>query len=40
MVDDGGPYVAEKCYEEMLKGDDDAGQRHTRAARTVWNVGR
>lgn len=40
MVDDGAPYVAGRFYEEMLKGDADAGQEHIRAARTLWNVSR
>ncbi|KAL0957793.1 hypothetical protein HGRIS_001570 [Hohenbuehelia grisea] len=36
MVDQDGLDVAEKFYVEMLTQDNDMGQRHTRAARTLW----
>ena len=40
MEDEDGPKVAEHFYEEMLRGDEDAGQRHARAARALWRVTR
>ena len=40
MEDEDGPKIAEHFYRMMLEGDEDAGQRHKRAARTLWRVTR
>ena len=38
--DEDRPRVAYHFYREMMEGDEDVGQRHTRAARALWKVTR
>lgn len=40
MVDDDGPYVAKKFYDDILRGNGDAGVRHTGAAPALWKATR
>ena len=40
MEDEDGPKIAKHFYEEMLKGDIDASERHKRAAHALRRVTR